>query len=78
MIAAVEVVSPGSRRLDRIVKLHEYADAGIPTYLVVEATDDGVELTEFVLVDGAYEQVAGHRGTAALRLGVILDLDILT
>lgn len=77
VLAVVEVLSPGSRRLDRIVKLHEYADAGIPVYLLVEATDGGVELTEFVLVDGAYEQVALHRGTAALRLGVTLDLGAL-
>ncbi|MFC5065152.1 Uma2 family endonuclease [Actinomycetospora atypica] len=77
VMAAVEVLLPGSRRLDRIVKFHEYADAGIPVYLLVEATDDGVELTEFVLVEGAYQQVAVHRGTAALRLGVTLDLAAL-
>lgn len=77
VMAAVEVVSPGSRRLDRIVKFHEYADAGIPVYLVVEATDDGVELTEFALVEGTYEQVAVHRGTAALQLDVTLDLAAL-
>lgn len=78
VIAALEIVSPGSRRLDRIVKLHEYADAGIPVYMVVEATDEGIELTEFALVDGTYEQVAVHRGTAALQLGVTLELDVLT
>ncbi|GLZ51496.1 hypothetical protein Acsp07_11130 [Actinomycetospora sp. NBRC 106378] len=74
---AVEVLSPGSRRLDRIVKFHEYADAGIPTYLVVDPGPP-VELTEFSLVEGGYRQVAVHRGTAALQLGVTLDLDALT
>ncbi|MDL5159501.1 Uma2 family endonuclease [Actinomycetospora termitidis] len=77
VLAAIEVLSPGSRRLDRIVKLHEYADAGIPTYLVVDPGPP-VELTEFELVDGAYRQVALHRGAAELRLGVTLDLDALT
>ncbi|WP_026204426.1 Uma2 family endonuclease [Actinomycetospora chiangmaiensis] len=76
VLAAVEVISPGSRRLDRIVKLHEDADAGIPTYLVVDPGPP-VELTEFALVDGAYRQVAVHRGTAALQLGVTLELDAL-
>nr|WP_281376328.1 Uma2 family endonuclease [Actinomycetospora corticicola] len=77
VLAAVEVLSPGSRRLDRIVKFHEYADAGIPTYLVVDPGPP-VELTEFSLVEGGYRQVAVHRGTAALQLGVTLDLDALT
>ncbi|MEJ2866606.1 Uma2 family endonuclease [Actinomycetospora sp. OC33-EN08] len=76
VLAAIEVLSPGSRRLDRIVKLHEYADAGIPTYLVVDPGPP-VELTEFALADGAYRQVAVHRGTAAVQLGVTLDLDAL-
>lgn len=76
VLAAIEVLSPGSRRLDRIVKFHEYADAGIPTYLVVDPGPP-VELTEFELVDGAYRQVAVHRGTATLRLGLTLDLDAL-
>jgi Uma2 family endonuclease len=76
VLAAVEVLSPGSRRLDRIVKFHEYADAGIPTYLVVDPGPP-VELTEFSLVEGGYRLVAVHRGTAALQLGVTLDLDAL-
>jgi Uma2 family endonuclease len=33
---AVEIVSPGSRRMDNVIKLGEYADAGIPHYWVID------------------------------------------
>jgi Uma2 family endonuclease len=32
----VEIVSPGSRRMDRVVKRGEYAEAGIPNYWIVD------------------------------------------
>lgn len=35
VLMAVEVISPGSRRTDRITKRSEYAEAGIPLYWVV-------------------------------------------
>lgn len=41
---AVEVVSPGSRRLDRTVKPREYAEVGIPRYWLVERDGGGVEV----------------------------------
>ena len=75
-VAVVEILSPGSRRLDRVLKLHEYAEAGVPFYLLVEPGPP-VVLTEFRLVDGAYHRVAEHVATAALRLGVTLDLAAL-
>lgn len=33
---AVEIVSPGSRRMDYVVKRGEYADAGIDHYWIVD------------------------------------------
>jgi Uma2 family endonuclease len=57
-------------------ELAEYAEAGVPAYLVVEPGPP-VVLTEFRLVDDAYELVAEHRGHAPLQLGVTLDLDAL-
>jgi Uma2 family endonuclease len=42
---AVEVISPGSRRLDTIVKRDEYADAGIPHYWVVDLGEPGDRVT---------------------------------
>lgn len=35
-VLVVEIVSPGSRRTDTIVKRGEYADAGIPHYWIVD------------------------------------------
>ena len=35
-LAVVEVLSVGTRRLDRVLKVHEYAEAGVPCYLLVE------------------------------------------
>jgi Uma2 family endonuclease len=36
VVVAIEIVSPGSRRTDNIVKRAEYADAGIPHYWIVD------------------------------------------
>ena len=38
----VEVVSPGSRKADKLDKTAEYADAGIPFYWLVWLSDDHV------------------------------------
>jgi Uma2 family endonuclease len=35
-VVIVEIVSPGSRRMDRVVKRTEYAEAGIPHYWIVD------------------------------------------
>jgi len=42
-VLVVEIVSPGSRRTDTLVKRHEYADAGIPNYWIVDV-DEPVSL----------------------------------
>ena len=36
LLLAVEIVSPGSAAMDEVVKLREYAEAGIPRYWMVE------------------------------------------
>ncbi len=57
LVLAVEVVSPGSRRTDHIMKRAEYADAGIPHYWIVDL-DEPVSLLachlagEFGYADG--------------------------
>jgi Uma2 family endonuclease len=57
VVLAVEVISRGSRRLDRRVKHDEYSDAGIPHYWLVDL-DEPVSLVlchlagEFGYVDG--------------------------
>jgi Uma2 family endonuclease len=39
VVVVVEIVSPGSRRTDYMVKRGEYADAHIPRYLIVDLGD---------------------------------------
>lgn len=54
----VEVVSPGSGNIDRVLKVHEYQTAGISAYLVVDL--ERHELIAFELDDrGAYVSTVG-------------------
>jgi Uma2 family endonuclease len=45
VLLVVEIVSPGSRRTDHMIKRDEYADAGIPHYWIVDL-DGPVTLTD--------------------------------
>ena len=56
-VLAVEIVSPGSRRMDDVMKRAEYADAGIPHYWIVDLGEPVSLLAchlagEFGYVDG--------------------------
>jgi Uma2 family endonuclease len=58
LLLAVEIVSPGSAAIDEVVKLREYAAAGIPRYWMVER-DAAQTVTLHVLgADKAYEVAA--------------------
>jgi Uma2 family endonuclease len=79
MLLAVEVLSDGTRKVDRILKFAEYAEAGIPQYWIVDL-DEPTTLLAYVLVDGAYELSGEHTGTAALDVAghrVALELPAL-
>jgi Uma2 family endonuclease len=56
VVVAVEVVSPGTRKRDRLQKPAEYADAGIPYYWRVE--QNPVHVYAYGLRDGAYKLLA--------------------
>lgn len=66
VVAAIEILSPGSRRTDRVAKLAEYAEAAVAHYVIVDP--DG-PITEFVLDGAAYRLVAERVGTATLSFG---------
>ncbi|MFF6955077.1 Uma2 family endonuclease [Streptomyces sp. NPDC008317] len=53
VLLVVEVVSPGSETTDRIVKVDQYAKAGIPFYWRVEQTATGVPLVYTYVLDPA-------------------------
>lgn len=75
----VEILSDGTRKVDRILKSAEYAEAGVPRYWILDI-DGAVTLVSYLLVDGAYELVGEFTGTAQLDLDgypVTLDLEAL-
>ncbi|MFF2553877.1 Uma2 family endonuclease [Nocardia sp. NPDC058058] len=76
VLAAIEIVSPGSRRTDRIMKFTEYAESGIEHYWLLE-TDGSVRLTTFGLREGRYETTGTYTGQVTLELdGMVLPLDL--
>jgi Uma2 family endonuclease len=58
VVLVVEIVSPGSRRTDHVIKRAEYADAGIPTYWIVDL-DSPASLTACHLTAGFGYQDGG-------------------
>ena len=78
-LVVIEVVSPGSRRIDLVHKRGEYADAGIPHYWIVDISPP-VSLVaahlagEFGYIDTAV--VTGRFNTTE-PVPVDLDLDVL-
>lgn len=79
IVLAVEVLSDGTRRVDRVLKFSEYADASIPQYWIVDL-DPPTTLTAYLLVDGEYELAAENTGSVTLDVAghaVTLDLGLL-
>jgi Uma2 family endonuclease len=61
----VEIISPSSRRYDRVKKLTWYAGLGVPEYWVLDP--EAKTLERLVLRDGAYVIAASLEGDATLR-----------
>ena len=55
VVCAIEVVSPGSDKTDRVDKMGEYASAGIPFYWLVWITDNRVASIDVYVLDHAVE-----------------------
>lgn len=63
VVIAVEIVSPGSRRTDYVIKHGEYADAGVPHYWILDL-DDPVSLVDCHLSEEfGYQDAGGVTGT---------------
>jgi Uma2 family endonuclease len=80
VLLAVEVLSDGTRRVDRVLKFSEYADAGIPQYWIIDLGTP-TTLLAYTLVDGDYQLSGEHSGLVELAVGghpVTIDLDALT
>ncbi|GEE00809.1 hypothetical protein nbrc107696_12550 [Gordonia spumicola] len=77
VVLVVEILSPGTRRVDLVLKRHEYAEAGITNYWIVDV-DDRPRLLPLTLVDGEYigDWVTGTY-TSNVPFPVTIDLDAL-
>lgn len=75
---AVEIVSPGSGRTDRVAKLADYADAGIANYWIL-TSERPIMLDAFALDEGSYGAVhTAATGTVALERPVPMTIDLAT
>jgi Uma2 family endonuclease len=72
---AVEIVSPGTGRTDRVMKMSEYAEAGIPHYWLVDLPPR-LQLTVYTLGSGRYEQRAIGTDLIHLDLPSPVHLDL--
>lgn len=76
VLLAVEILSTGTRRVDRVLKFSEYAEAGIPQYGIVDV-DDPISLLAYVLVDGTYELSGEHTDAVTLdAAGHPVEIDL--
>jgi Uma2 family endonuclease len=63
VVVVVEIVSPGSRRTDHVMKAYEYAKAGIEHYWIVDLDADPDErFLAYVLGEEAYHRVGALVG----------------
>jgi Uma2 family endonuclease len=79
VVLAVEIISPGSIRMDTKIKLLEYDEAGIPNYWVVDPRPPIVTATVYRLYDHGYEESerAEHSFTIDEPCPLTIDLDAL-
>ncbi len=69
-VLAVEVLSPSTRRIDRLSKLSAYEEAGVASYWLVDPDPEAPSLHALDLVDDRYVEVgcpAGGRSWQARR-----------
>jgi Uma2 family endonuclease len=76
VLLAVEFLSPGSTRIDTLVKHHEYAEAGIGHHWIVDL-DDGPSLTVHHLAgEFGYQDTAPERGVLVTDAPFTLRVDV--
>ena len=63
VLVAVEIVSPGSRRMDNVTKRGEYADAGIPHYWIVDLDEPISLLAGHLTAEFGYRDEPAATGT---------------
>jgi Uma2 family endonuclease len=71
VLLAVEVVSPSSRRMDRLVKPSVLAEGGVPSYWRVELDGPGAPLVVVHALDGGV-----YREVVTVRAGETVAVDV--
>lgn len=74
---AVEIHSPGTVVTDKVTKMFEYADAGIPGYWMVDL-EPPMTSTAYGLVDGDYEVLGESAGELSVLTPLELTVDVST
>jgi Uma2 family endonuclease len=73
----MEVVSPGTRRVDAVIKAKEYAEAGIPEYWLVDPEAEAVVV--YILGEAGYGERQVHESgdmvRSAILRGFVLSVD---
>lgn len=79
VVLAVEFFSPGSTRIDTVVKHHEYADAGIGHYWMIDLHDGPSLVACHLAGEFGYQDAEPRRGVVATTepFAVQVDLDAL-
>lgn len=72
---AVEVLSPSTRRKDRVLKFSKYQDAGVRSYWIVDPA--GPTVTAYDLRDGSYVEAGTATGDAELRVDLPYPVTIV-
>ena len=82
VLLAVEVLSEGSRRTDRVTKMSEYAEAGIREYWIIDLADGATTLSIYTLNSlGLYDRLGDYTGTVhvtACGTPITLDLEAVS
>lgn len=79
VLLLVEVVSPGSETTDRVVKLQQYARAGVPFYWRIEQSPGAVPLVYTYLLDqasGTYRDGEIFTGVVRSTVPFTVDIDL--
>jgi Uma2 family endonuclease len=79
VLLVAEIVSPGSETTDRVVKLDQYATAGIPFYWRVELTPAGIPVVYTYLLDAAsrrYRDGDVHSGGVKATVPFPVEVDL--
>ena len=66
LLLAVEVLSPSTRRKDRVLKFSKYEEAGVESYGIVDGQRPSV--TAYGLRDGRYAEIGTATGAQTLEL----------